>query len=65
MKMLGTQTDFSLGWIVNYLFNFKTQLSLEPDLPQPPPDSHDGSAESERTNRRRGDIGELEAEVYR
>ena len=62
--MLGAPTDFSLGWILNYLFNFEAQLSLGPDLPQPRPDSHDRSAESERTNRRRGDIGELEAEVY-
>ena len=41
VKMLGTQSDLSLAWIVNYLFSFAAQIPVAPDSPLvvPGPDS--------------------------
>ena len=63
MEMLGTQTDSSLGWIMNYLSYFAAQLPLEPGLLAPIPNSLDSSADSERMKRRPGDIEKLKVEL--
>ena len=55
MRLLGTQADICLAWLVNYLFTFAAQLPSE-RLPPPPTSSCDISAHSGKAERRTGDV---------